>query len=460
MGTFLVRYRTEVFLFLLIFLLRVVFFAWLLSIETTLPYEFPLIEIDSREYHQIADNLIENGIFSLDPEPPINPDSFRTPGYPLFLAGILVLFKSIKAVSIIQALISGFIGVLMYWISRRVFNKGAIGFLAALIFAFEPSGLFFSNMAMSETLFLLLLLLALYIFLDTNKSKRKFALVGLLLGLCVLVRPIAILLPFIFILVYLLGGKRDFKKKIINSLIILIIFILVLSPWVLRNKIVFDSFGLSSISSYNLYYYNAMRFFMLKEGVTYTEADKIFSDNMSSLTGVDLTKGTRPSLVLAPAFRKEALNYIKSDMVGYVKFHLTTLVPFFLTDGLREIAHATGKAPDKLLHLREYLLSGDLAGGIDEVKDGGALSVLFLIGFLFSSIVTILSFWGVIIGVRKEATRVNISLLFLVLMYLALFSGVVTTVRFRYAVSPIIFLLAAHGLYFLWQKILLKKIHE
>src|SRR5260370_15862238 len=58
---------------------------------------------DGPGYHQIAVNLLQRHIFSAAQIPPYEPTTFRTPGYPLFLAAIYAFTnQSIWAVRIAQ----------------------------------------------------------------------------------------------------------------------------------------------------------------------------------------------------------------------------------------------------------------------------------------------------------------------------------------------------------------------
>ncbi|MBM3323997.1 hypothetical protein FJY69_11050, partial [candidate division WOR-3 bacterium] len=60
------------------------------------PLDFKALEpvADAPEYLRLADNLARHRLFSLDSAPPYRPDVFRTPVYPLFLAGFFLLFSS------------------------------------------------------------------------------------------------------------------------------------------------------------------------------------------------------------------------------------------------------------------------------------------------------------------------------------------------------------------------------
>jgi 4-amino-4-deoxy-L-arabinose transferase-like glycosyltransferase len=429
------KYKVEIIIFLFVVVLRLFVFQFLFGIEGNLKYQFPLIEVDSREYYQIALNLTENGHFSQSISEPYVPDDFRTPVYPALIALILLFFKSVYFIPIVQAIMSGFIGVLTYKIGKRFFSE-KVGLIASVLFALEPSGLFFSSMVMTETLFLLLLLQALWLLLN----NRHFLLIGILLGLATLTRPIGIFLPFLFVALHLLfNTSLSFRKKIMNSLILFAIFFLILAPWSLRNKKHFDSYEISSVSSYNIYYYNAQRFYMYQNNLSFTEAREVFNERIVSEYGEG---ATLPSLKYSSELREEGLSIIKDDVVGYTKFHLSTLGPFFLTDGLREITQILKLAPKEFLGLRGLFLSGDFGGIWNSLKNGGSLSVMFIAGFILWSFMSLF----MILSLFFKKSRREVWMVFISIMFLALLSGVVTTARFRYAISPLIFILALHGL--------------
>src|SRR6478672_4950149 len=62
---------------------------------------------DGVVYARMATNLLEHGVFSDDEEEPITPTMIRTPGYPIFLAGVYYLFGegNNTAVRILQAVV-------------------------------------------------------------------------------------------------------------------------------------------------------------------------------------------------------------------------------------------------------------------------------------------------------------------------------------------------------------------
>src|SRR5437870_753328 len=95
---------------------------------------------DSVVYSQLARNVIEQHIYSHEPQAPYAPSLIRMPGYPLFLAGVYSVFGHTNngAVRIVQALIDtatcGLVALLaFYWQPDK--KKKRASALAALALA-------------------------------------------------------------------------------------------------------------------------------------------------------------------------------------------------------------------------------------------------------------------------------------------------------------------------------------
>src|SRR2546423_9638477 len=97
---------------------------------------------DGRAYAQLARNLLEQSVFSVEPEPPYEPTLIRLPGYPLFLACVYAIFGhgNNEAVRIVQALLDTMTCVLLAliafnWTSdeRRKHAHARAAFLLAAI---------------------------------------------------------------------------------------------------------------------------------------------------------------------------------------------------------------------------------------------------------------------------------------------------------------------------------------
>src|SRR3989338_3403803 len=181
--------------------LRLFMLVYVSTQEYTQP--FPLLELDAREYYQIGQNLAEHGQFSQSPSEPYAPDSFRTPVYPFLIALSLQIFNSFYPILILQALLAALTVLIVYRLSVRLL-PGRWPFVPATLVALDPIGIVYSNLLMTETLFLFLLTLALLIFtkstLESRGDNRDLAWVGILLGLATLTRPISLFLPFLLAL--------------------------------------------------------------------------------------------------------------------------------------------------------------------------------------------------------------------------------------------------------------------
>ena len=435
--------KSIIWIALLAIVLRLALLAYVSSGNYSEP--FPLLEPDAREYYRIGQNLALSGEFTEGAVTNFEPDSFRTPVYPFLIALSLKVTGSIWALLILQCLLAGVLVVAVYALGRRLMpHKFAL--LAALIIALDPVGIVYGSLLMTESLFLLLLTLALLLFtkqsFDDNAAGRDLAWVGVLLGLATLTRPIGLFVPILLALIYAI-----FKKKFAPALIMLFTFALVIMPWSVRNKLVFDSWSLSAVGGYNLYYYNAMRFVSARDGLDPDTAHTLFDKRLEDKYG---PASTERSLRNASIQSSEGLEIIKGAPLPYAFFHAKTLLPFFFSDGIREVTDLVGWTDRSYVDLRGAIISGDIPALWAGVKSMGASGLLLIIGAIFWALV--FAFWvlGIVLGKRERFATIS---LFLSGALLAGLSGVVTTVRFRYAISSLLLVMAVYGLYeiYLWR---------
>ncbi len=433
------NYKYIIYIAIIGVILRLTLLVYVNNQEYT--HSFPLLELDAREYYQIGLNLAENSEFSQSESLPYEPDSFRTPIYPYLIAFSLKIFNNFYPVIFLQILLSGLLALLVYELAKKLVpSKWAL--LPAILLTLDPVGIVYSNLLMTETLFLILLTLSIFFFTKPDVNNKDFALTGIFLGLATLTRPISLFLIILFALLHLV-----YRRKLGQTILIIFSFSLIIFPWSLRNKLAFDSWSLSAVSSYNLYYYNAMRFNAYKAGTDLDQARKEFDANLTAKYG---SQATLPTLTNSKIQSKEGLNIIKNDPLSYALFHFKTLIPFFFTDGLREVSELVGLTDRKYIDLRGAFFAGDLALFWTNLKNMGITGVMFIFGVVFW--VLVFSFWfvGAIFG--KE-NRFATMALFLTSATLAVLSGVVTTARFRYAISSLLLTLATYGLYKLYQKL-------
>ena len=197
--------------------------------------------IDAQSYHQIAQNLVERGVFASTIDPPYLPDvpgTFRPPLTPLYLAawyavfGVNLLWGRI-GLAVISAVSCG----LTFWLGERLFDR-TVGLIAGLISCVYPFFLLLAHVPLTETLsiFLTLLLIALLYApqFETRLCWHSVAL-GAAFGLLLLNKASN---ATIFSCALLWAGMRFIKmprRGIAALALMLAVAALLILPWTLRN---------------------------------------------------------------------------------------------------------------------------------------------------------------------------------------------------------------------------------
>src|SRR3989338_1722495 len=244
---------------------------------------------DSAEYLALAENLRLGNGFTWDKSAPFYPNSFRTPIYPGFLLLSRFLFGSYKAALVIQSVLIVLSAYFLYLIGREYFSR-KIALWSAGIFLFAPFSLNVSVKFLTQTLFLFLLILSIWSWIQFLKDQRNkyFLLTSILLPVLALTRPIAQYIVPVFILslayvAYFGQIDLDLKKFLKLGFIMCVIFVAVLTPWLVRNYNLFGHFKLSSIPPYQLYFYDVPDAYALAHNISYEEAGKILKAEIDNL---------------------------------------------------------------------------------------------------------------------------------------------------------------------------------
>jgi 4-amino-4-deoxy-L-arabinose transferase-like glycosyltransferase len=209
----------------------------------------PLLQ-DETEYLAIAQSLYHGNGFSIDGAP----TAYRAPVYPAFIATVFTAIgESVVAIRILQALADTLTCVLLFLLCKRFFSENT-ALLAITIYSFFPGNALYVSLLMTEVLFITLTLFA--ILLYSNKKNEYSIIEKILLGVILAILTLLKQNGALFIIIFLLWDiirTHSLKKVIYQNVIMLISFIIFLSPWLIRNKMQFDHYSITSNGGINFW---------------------------------------------------------------------------------------------------------------------------------------------------------------------------------------------------------------
>lgn len=164
--------------------------------------------------------------------------SVRAPGFPMMLSFIFRnLDEGVLASQVLGCIMGGLVVWLGYYVCLMLSNNRRSALTTALVLMLYPGFIIFAGLLQTETLYVVLMLA---VFLSAlsfvrHRSLTSAALIGLFSGLAALTR--AVFFGFFPILLVVIGFHIWRKNRSAVKLLIVsvIVWIVVLTPWTLRN---------------------------------------------------------------------------------------------------------------------------------------------------------------------------------------------------------------------------------
>ena len=191
---------------------------------------------DAPAYITLAGNLLAHKGFSYAGMP----SAFRPPGYPLILAGFMRVFGQnyISAVRLVQFLLGLLTVMICAKVSSRLFNREA-GEATAVIGLLLPTLIFSTAQMLTECV--AAFLTALFILFLVEQQDRggvgSAAALGITAGLESLIRFNAAALPFFGL--WAVWRSKQTNGRVVRGATLVLVAVGVVSPWFLRNELVF-----------------------------------------------------------------------------------------------------------------------------------------------------------------------------------------------------------------------------
>jgi 4-amino-4-deoxy-L-arabinose transferase-like glycosyltransferase len=147
---------------------------------------------DTGTYERPALALLSSGTFAQSPQALSIPETNRTPGYPVLIAAVYLLFgRHPLLLALLNVLLATGTLVVLSILAQRLFGPRA-AFLAVLLLALDPGSFHYAPVVLTDTPFTFLLLLGVLLLTpgeDQQRSQTFWA--GLTLALATLFRPIS-----------------------------------------------------------------------------------------------------------------------------------------------------------------------------------------------------------------------------------------------------------------------------
>jgi 4-amino-4-deoxy-L-arabinose transferase-like glycosyltransferase len=203
------------------------------------------LRADAKDYFSYAYNLRYNHTFSKDftsishPGGSVKPDALRTPGYPLFISFFVdrnPSSKNVLDIMFAQMILSSItLGIAFYVFQGFLPKFWALA--AASLTAISPHLITANSYILTETLFCFILVLTTAIvklFIERPSIFRAIG-IGICLGGGFLVRPSLTYFPVVLLVFLWIHWGR--KRGVFYFATLLLGFMLVASPWYIRNLV-------------------------------------------------------------------------------------------------------------------------------------------------------------------------------------------------------------------------------
>ncbi len=435
-------------LLLLVFalFLRLLFFIqyqpWNYEIEKTL-----VLNGDAVQYHYLGISLLKYLSFA--------DNVFRTPIYPAFIAFIYGIF-GIKpyVVLLFQILISVLSVAYVYKTGELSFNRKT-GLIAALIMALDPHQITFASWLFSDTLFAFFFIVTVYYFIKGlfNNDFSSILISAIVLGINILTKPVVQFFPVALIMLCLIWTKTDLKIRLKFAIVYLVIPFCFALPWLLRNKIKYNHFAISSIVGFDKLVYSVP---LTEHSLTHKSDGEVIDSFLTKIKAENPNLKNLPdsaariwrnlSFETTGVYGKYADEYLKNHRAAYLRLHFTGMAKLMLNMGTQNMLDKLHVENKKFTDEERYTNGMfQLAKNflfkktLPEVMLG-----LFIVFFLL--LCYLYGFIGVFYAIKNK----EYLLLYLYggsVLYFLLIYGKLPIVRFKLPITAMYSILSGYGFY-------------
>ena len=394
---------------------------------------------DSHEYHQLAINLVEHQVFSQSTKSPFEPETVRTPAYPLLIACVYrIVGVHPQAIVPVQILLSAVTMLAGFAIASLLFNP-RIGTLTAVLLACDPLSIYYAQVMLTETLFGTCLTLSLLCVLCACRypSLAYPAAAGMCLALATYTRPTGYYLGAVFplMLLFVVGRSRGWRHASVSAAILFVLYAVPIGSWQLRNYVQTGSAEFSQAKNQYLFIAHAAAIVALRDGLSLPDAQQRIAQEHAA----SLPRQFQPS---SQAVMLESQGrFARAVMLEHPALLAWTMLKGSAANlfGPSNLAHLFGA--DNVA-LRTAALQSDFSRFAP--LQWAVTFSSWMYGFMFLGVL----YYGVLVFLLREGVNnVGLALLVLTAAYvIVVSSGPEAYSRFRAPIMPILCVIAAGGL--------------
>ena len=418
-------------------------------------------------YQDTAINLITFKSYSQG-DPPVN-TAYRPPLYPFTLAGVYTIFGKYPQLAIILNNLFIIISLFTtYLIGKKI--SPSIGLISAILFALDPVIFVNANRISAGSQYCMLISLFVFITInnfDRNITLKNSILSSLILGLATFTRALTLYISIpisigIFIVQKYLIKNLNVKKTIYCILIFILIQILIIGSWMVRNYQQTDNFTYASMTSTHLGGYFIPLIISEKKNISYEEAQKEFKDIIEKDNYSNVSDNKKHNIVTS-----RSIEIIQDNPINTIKVMLKQSPVVFLN--YPQTSASIFLNDEKYLKLNTFLVDYhlsksskmDVTGYINYIKHYAENNLIFPLihAIVFKSYLILMMLIGItgsILLLINKTHRPKAIFLTIMMIYIIVICSTWPTARLRLTLLPINSVFAAFALTYIYNY--LKKI--
>lgn len=236
-----------------------------------IPHPMACFDVDSTGYERLACNFQEKNSLC----DPANPERMpiQTVGYPFFMGTVYKFFgHNYHAVIAAQVILGLFAVWFTFLIAAHLFSD-LVAAIAILLFSFNVGLLVYTQFLLAEIILLTVFLFFIERFITYYTKRKLFTLAqaGFLLGISILIKPVALLFaPIVCLLIACLQYQSH--KKLYAVFIFILCFSLPVVAYMARNKMAYGHFAIAPMINLNIYHCFLSKVIAKAEGITAEQA--------------------------------------------------------------------------------------------------------------------------------------------------------------------------------------------